>query len=367
MNMRTNTWGLLVLIAASSASSALAGQTVAETFTGGSNQGGWTYGLANQVIETSGGNPGAYLHEPLIDTYAPQPHTALGLASVFTGDYRARRVESFGVDVIVFSAQFFTNPPLTLMLANDNGTPFDTSDDCIVYLVGANVAAPGAGWTSYEFAIPAQSPTLPPGWQTYNACSTPDASWNSVITSVSYVRFLYGDPTFFYPVGPWNTGIDNPRITTELGTAYCFGDGSGTPCPCNNDSSGQVGCKNSTGTGASIDAFGSASLSANDLSLTAAGMPAHVSVFLFQGTVQTNGGAGAMLGDGLLCTGGALKRYPVHAADGAGSATWGPGLAAFGGWTAGATFDFQAWYRNNGGPCGSGFNLSSARSITFTP
>jgi hypothetical protein len=28
---------------------------------------------------------------------------------------------------------------------------------------------------------------------------------------------------------------------------------------------------------------------------------------------------------------------------------------------------FQAWYRNVVGPCGSGWNLSSARSISFTP
>src|SRR5262249_11147973 len=96
------------------ASTAFAGQTAVETFTGGSNQGGWTYGLATQVIEPSGGNPGAYLHEPSIDTFGPEPHTALGTSSFFTGDYRAKRVQSFGVDVITFSAQFFTSPPLTL-------------------------------------------------------------------------------------------------------------------------------------------------------------------------------------------------------------------------------------------------------------
>jgi hypothetical protein len=90
-------------------------------------------------------------------------------------------------------------------------------------------------------------------------------------------------------------------------------------------------------------------------------------VFLFQGTAQVNGGAGAVLGDGLRCAGGTLKRFPVQAADSSGSSTWGPGLAAFGGWSAGTTQNFQAWYRNNAGPCGSGYNLSSARSITFAP
>jgi hypothetical protein len=349
------------------ASTALAGQTAVETFTGGSNQGGWTYGLPNQVIETSGGNPGAYLHEPSIDTFGPEPHTALGASSFFTGDYRAKRVQSFGVDVITFSAQFFTSPPLTLLLANDNGTPQDTSDDCFVYLVGPTVASPGQGWVSYEFPIPAQSTTLPAGWATWNACSTPDASWNNVISNVSYVLLMYGEPGFFYPIGPWNTGLDNPRVTFELGTAYCFGDGSGTACPCNNDGLPGQGCANSTGQGASVDANGSPSIAADDLALVASDMPPNVSVFLFQGTTQVNGGAGAVLGDGLRCAGGVLKRFPVQAANASGSATWGPGLASFGGWTAGLTENFQAWYRNNGGPCGSGYNLSSARSITFTP
>lgn len=344
-----------------------AGQTRVETFTGGSNQGGWTYGLANEVIETSGGDPGAYLHEPLINTFAPMPHTALGGSSFFTGDYRSNRVESFGVDVVVFSAQFFTGPPLTLLLANDNGTPLDTSDDCFVYLVGPSLAAPGQGWVSYEFTIPSQSTTLPQRWATWNACSTPDASWNNVITHVSYVLLMYGEPGFFYPVGPWNTGLDNPRITSELGTPYCFGDGSGTPCPCNNPGSTGQGCANSTGHGASLDADGSPSVAADDLTLVASGMPPHVSVLLFQGTTQVQGGAGSVFGDGLRCAGGVVKRFTVQATDASGAATWGPGLAASGGWSAGLTENFQATYRNHGGPCGSGFNLSSARSITFVP
>jgi hypothetical protein len=356
-----------LVVSLSGAGTAFAGQTRTETFSAGSNQGGWTFDLANEVIETSGGNPGAYLHEPLIDTFAPRPHTALGGTSFFTGDYRAKRVQSLGVDVIVFSAQFFTSPPLTLLLANDNGTPFDTSDDCLVYLVGPTVVAPGQGWRSYEFPIPSQSTTMPPGWRTWNACSTRDASWNNVIGDVSYVLLMYGEPNFFYPVGPWNTGLDNPRVTFELGTAYCSGDGSGTACPCNNGASSGQGCANSTGQGASVDADGSPSIAADDLGLVASHMPPNVSVVLIQGTTQVQGGAGAVFGDGLRCAGGVVNRFPVQSASASGAAMWGPGLASFGGWTAGMTENFQAWYRNRSGPCGSGYNLSSARSITFTP
>jgi hypothetical protein len=350
------------------ASSAAAGQTFTQTFTGGSNPAGWTYGLPNQVIETTGGNPGAYLHEPVIDTFAPQPRTAPVVASDFTGDYRARRVLSFGVDLITISTQFAAARPLTLMLVNDNGTPGDPSDDCTAYFVGIpQVPAPGTGWKSFEFAVPSQHTTLPHGWVTTGSCATPDAAWNHVITNVTNVVLFYGDPSNLFIFDVWNVGLDNPRITVELGGAYCFGDGTGTACPCNNNSVPGVGCQNSTGIGASVDAFGSPSVASDDLSFLATGMPPNVSVFLFQGTSQVNGGAGAVLGDGLRCAGGVLKRFPAIAANGTGAASWGPGLAAFGGWSAGTTQNFQAWYRNNGGPCGSGYNLSSARSITFGP
>ena len=365
--MKHGIWAASITASFFATGAAFAGQTQTETFSGGSNQGGWTYDLPNQVIETSGGNPGAYLHEPLIDSPEPRPHTALGGSSFFTGDYRAGRVEAFGVDVIVHSAQFFTSPPLTLLLANDNGTPFDTSDDCVVYLVGPTLVAPGQGWRSYAYAIPSQSPTMPPGWRTLDACGTRDATWNHVITDVSYVILMYGEPGFFYPVGPWNTGLDNPRITSELGTAYCSGDGSGTACPCNNGASQGQGCANSTGAGAILDADGSPSVAANDLALVATHLPPNVSALLIQGTRQARGGAGVVFGDGLRCVGGTIVRFPPRSSSASGMATFGPGLAASGGWTAGGTEDFQAWYRDNGGPCGSGFNLSSARSITFTP
>ncbi len=33
----------------------------------------------------------------------------------------------------------------------------------------------------------------------------------------------------------------------------------------------------------------------------------------------------------------------------------------------GATLNFQAWFRDPGGPCGHAFNLSNALAITFAP
>jgi hypothetical protein len=34
---------------------------------------------------------------------------------------------------------------------------------------------------------------------------------------------------------------------------------------------------------------------------------------------------------------------------------------------AGETWNFQCWYRNTAGPCGSHFNLSNGVSVGFTP
>ena len=53
----------------------------------------------------------------------------------------------------------------------------------------------------------------------------------------------------------------------------------------------------------------------------------------------------------------------------------GPGIAAFsqanfgllGHIAAGQTWNYQCWYRNPFGPCGSNFNLSNALQVTFQP
>ena len=70
---------------------------------------------------------------------------------------------------------------------------------------------------------------------------------------------------------------------------------------------------------------------------------------------------------GLRCSGGVVTRFDIATPNAGGSATWGPGLAGQGGWIAGETRFFQTWYRDPAGPCGSGFNLTNAVSVTFTP
>jgi hypothetical protein len=191
--------------------------TFTETFTGGSNVGGWSFGSPNEMIEASGGNPGAYWHAPFVDSFAPQPRTALGLSSVFTGNYRANQVTSVGVDLITFAVDFSAaGRPLTVMLVSDNNTPANFNDDWAAHHIGPmNVPLPGQGWLSYNFDIPSQSMTLPPGWQfiQFGPNSPPSPNWNNVITAVDQLRFFYGDPTLFFIFQGWNLGLDNPRIT----------------------------------------------------------------------------------------------------------------------------------------------------------
>lgn len=354
------------LIAIATLAVGLSAQTTTEGFTGGSNQGAWTFGAGDQIVAT-GGNPGHYLRTQVLDTFAPQPRTGAGVSSVFTGDWRARDVTSTGIDLVTHSTQFNFQREVTLILDQDAGTPGDSSDDSSVYFISPGfVPQPGAGWASFDVAIAADSPTIPAGWQVLQGAGTPNQVWNAVITNVSRVRWFYGDPTFFFIFDIWQIGIDNTRITTELGTAYCFGDGTGTACPCGNTSTAGRGCANSTGVGAVLAATGgSTSVAANDLVFTANSLPATAPALLFQGTSQQNGGAGVVFGDGKRCVGGTITRLGTRTASG-GVATWGPGLA-HGALVAPATRHFQVWYRNNAGPCGTLFNLTNGVSVPFTP
>ena len=211
---RTLTLSLLLAVAAAPALA----ETFTETFDGGSNVGGWTFGTGNEVIEGSGGNPGAFLHDSFVDSYAPQPRTSQ--PSVYTGDLRQLGVTSIGIDLITFSVDFSAEGrPLTLMLVSDQGTPANPDDDWAAYLMGpTNVPLPGEGWISYSFEVPSQETSLPAGWATlpFGPSSPPEPDWNQLITDVAEVRFFYGDPTMIFIFQGWNLGLDNSTISYGL-------------------------------------------------------------------------------------------------------------------------------------------------------
>ena len=90
----------------------------------------------------------------------------------------------------------------------------------------------------------------------------------------------------------------------------------------------------------------------------------------FRGQNQTQ----SVFGDGLRCIGNPVVRLPVSAISTDGVAKVGPGLAAQSVGTgignvimAGQTWNWQFWFRDPQGPCGSAFNLSNGLTVTFTP
>ena len=124
------------------------------------------------------------------------------------------------------------------------------------------------------------------------------------------------------------------------GAAFCFGDGSGTACPCANGGASGAGCANSSGSGAMLLGVGSNSLAADDFGVHASGMLPNQVATLFAGANRLTG---TVLGDGLRCAGGSLERLGPRPPDASGAATWGPGLAGSECWSAGDVRRLQAW------------------------
>lgn len=154
----------------------------------------------------------------------------------------------------------------------------------------------------------------------------------------------------------------------EPGWPYCYG----LNCPCGNDDP-LSGCENSSGAGARMFGQGTASVTADDMVLTADQLPPNVFAVNYMGILAND----ITFGDGKLCTGAGYPvfRYNVQHSGSAGVITLGPGLAAhshanfpvLGQINPGSTFLWQIWYRNPTGPCGSGFNTSNGYMVHFTP
>ena len=132
--------------------------------------------------------------------------------------------------------------------------------------------------------------------------------------------------------------------------------------------------------GALLSASGSASVGADDLVFTATSVPTNKN-----GIFYACGGGTAQIpfGDGQQCVvagGTGIFRYaPVQNSGPTGTLVLGPGIVArsqsfapAGRIQAGQTWNFQAWFRDPAGPCGSGFNHLErrggvVRSLTAGP
>lgn len=156
---------------------------------------------------------------------------------------------------------------------------------------------------------------------------------------------------------------------SATGTPFCFGDGSGTICPCGNLAGSERGCANSGGLGVELIGDGSRSLAADTLTFAATDMPPGRPALLIAGGTDLNGGMGSLFGDGLRCVGGSTAALGMRFSNGSGDATWGPGLAALGGFQAGSTHYFQVIYRDTyaSSPCSTYFNASNGVKLDYTP
>jgi hypothetical protein len=169
----------------------------------------------------------------------------------------------------------------------------------------------------------------------------------------------------------------NSELGVGAGAAYVFhvsssvtDYGFGVGCPCNNDDPG-AGCRNATGSGASLIATGSTGVTADDLVLTVESVQGHSFGMIYMGPDE----ASIPFGDGLRVVQpgppGGFCRFPVHLSDSSGSYAEGPGIVetsenfGCGPIQAGERWNFQGYYRDAGGPCGSGFNLTNGVSVLF--
>jgi hypothetical protein len=185
-----------------------------DDFDNGMNNGGWSYN-PNDNIKPTGGNPGGWLHQPQADTFAP----------IFTannpnmlGDWRAGGVDKVSFDAILNNMNFGNGNgyEMSIMLRDTKGTP-SVNDDDYAYYVGPNIPLLGAGWKSFDFAIPSQDTSAVPtgwkgGWVGDGENFRPGVTWNDVITNVTEVQIWWLNPAFVALFQQWNIGLDNIEV-----------------------------------------------------------------------------------------------------------------------------------------------------------
>jgi len=150
---------------------------------------------------------------------------------------------------------------------------------------------------------------------------------------------------------------------------YCSGIGEqngGVNCPCGNEvPAGPSGCKNSTGSGASLTATGFALVSNDTLVLVADNIPVGKPAYFLYGTAT---GPGVTFGDGMRIQSFVRLR---KVASSTGHDTFPPPgslpISQQLGISAGQTTFFQAVYRDHNGPCNTGANATNAIAVFWGP
>jgi hypothetical protein len=209
-----------------------------ETYDDGTDVGLWHCSVGVlRIIETSGGNPGAYLQQggfsSSIPTWAsistrfqpgvPDPYK---IDSIYTGDWTGLGVTSIIVDLnVIHVATWATDRAVTLELLQMDETGFNVNYDATYTL--PDLPNPPVGWQTYSFPVDANSPTIPEGWVFTRGDGTPgtDAEWSPFLHRIDLTSIGFYKPGFAYPsLGTWILGIDNIEIDFQP-------DQSPTPTP----------------------------------------------------------------------------------------------------------------------------------------
>lgn len=165
----------------------------------------------------------------------------------------------------------------------------------------------------------------------------------------------------------WPIALDVELLPHQ---AFCFGDGSGSACPCGNAGAIHAGCDNSFGTGgARLRATGPALVAQDTLSLVVTDAPPTTTVVLLRAEAGIAGGT--PFADGLLCVQGSVARL--------GGAISVDGSCAFGALGAhplwnlgsatppGSTRWYQGYYRNAAAYCTAApTNLTNVVRVLWT-
>jgi hypothetical protein len=206
-------------------------QAFIETYDNGTDVGLWHCSVgAPRMIETSGGNPGAYVQQGGFSTSIPtwasvstrfQPgvNDTYKIDSIYTGDWTTLGVTSITVDLNVIQvATWATDRAVTLELLQMDETGFNVNYDATYTL--PDLPDPPVGWQTYSFPVDANSPTIPEGWIFTHGDGTPgtDAEWSPFLHRIDLTSIGFYKPGFAYPsLGTWILGIDNIEIDFQAG------------------------------------------------------------------------------------------------------------------------------------------------------
>ncbi|MFN0131103.1 MAG: hypothetical protein ACKVW3_00990 [Phycisphaerales bacterium] len=207
--------------------SAAFAQAYSESFEGGSNPSGWSFGAPNEGPTTPGGVIGTWHYRATgLDTTIPFLRCAAN-ATGPTGNFRARRVGMISTCLRVDATDFpVSGLPPAVILISLNGTPADPSDDWGAYALSGRGLGPTGEWRRHLIWLDPTVATPSPGWQFIqfgpNAPANP--SWSALVTQVDRLEFSFGDPSLFYIFQMWTVSAD--AIWLSPGLCYPNCDGS---------------------------------------------------------------------------------------------------------------------------------------------